>query len=40
LSEHPAAVDQKDAVLALAATSATLAGFSLVFLGICHNATC
>jgi hypothetical protein len=28
------AVDQKDAVIALAATSTTLAGFSLVFLGI------
>jgi hypothetical protein len=34
LSELPAAVDQKDAVIALVATSTTLAGFSLVFLGI------
>jgi hypothetical protein len=34
LSGPATAVDQKDAVIALAATSATLAGFSLVFLGI------
>jgi hypothetical protein len=33
-SGHPPAVDQKDAVIALAATSTTLAGFSLVFLGL------
>jgi hypothetical protein len=34
LSGHPTAVDQKDEVIALVATSTTLAGFSLVFLGI------
>jgi hypothetical protein len=34
LSGHPTVVNQKDAVIALVATSATLAGFSLVFLGI------
>lgn len=33
-SGQPATVDQKDALAALAATSATIAGFALVFLGI------